>query len=84
MRRPFFIVLADWWFPDILRTMGDDKSTSEEKRKAHMQRRRDQGLSVRELGKEFKTSHSTAHRKTTAKKPGLNLRKGVIDMGSAK
>lgn len=36
----------------------DDKS----KRNAHMQRRRDQGLSYRKLGNEFDMSHAHAHR----------------------
>lgn len=34
-----------------------------DKRKDHMQRRKEQGLSYRELADEFNTSKSTAHRK---------------------
>lgn len=49
-----------------------------DKRDAHMARRKDQGLSHRQVAKEFGTSKSTAHRRI-----GKMMRDGFTKMGKA-
>ena len=57
-----------------------------DKQQAYMKKRRSAGLTYEQVGNEFGKSKSTAHRKARETKPKtkMNLRKGCIDMGSAK
>jgi hypothetical protein len=66
--------------------MKDTSNGGTDKQQAHMERRRKHGLTYKQLGDEFGTSKSSAHRKIQAKtkKTGkLNLRTGFSSHGSA-
>lgn len=55
------------------------KQPKPDPRKAHMERRKAQGLTYADLAKEFKTSKTTAHRKLKAQ----SMRQGFDRMGGA-